>query len=120
MDLAGALVDRLTGLTPGWLYLAAGALLASEVGLLAGLAVVAAGLWLRRRILSRFAAIGYGASGPPTSASVPPSAPAPQRRPRRRSGSPLGQPRRPAGPRTRRPFPVGRGTPGRSVRDGED
>ncbi|MFC6022276.1 DedA family protein [Plantactinospora solaniradicis] len=99
--------------------------LAGSVGPAGALALVAAvvvgaGLWLRRRLLPRSGAIGYGASGPPTSVPVPPPAPAPRRRLRLRSGSPLGQPRRPAGPRTRRPFPVGRGTPGRSVPDGEE
>ncbi|MBE1484781.1 hypothetical protein [Plantactinospora soyae] len=112
MDPVVVLVDRLSGLLPGWLYLAAGALLAVEVGLLAG-------LWLGRRLRARSAVIGYDASGPPPSPSVPTPVPVPaplrRRRLRRRSGSPLGQPHRPAGPGTRRPFPVGRGTTGRSV-----
>ncbi|MBF9129826.1 hypothetical protein I0C86_12770 [Plantactinospora sp. S1510] len=121
MDLAGTLVDRLTGLPPGWWYLAAaGALVVAAVVP----AAVVAGLWLRRWLLSQSAAPGRGGSGPPASAPVPPSVPVPasvpQRRSRRRGGSPMGQPRRPAGPRARRPFPVGRGTSGRSVPGGED
>ncbi|AVT38840.1 DedA family protein [Plantactinospora sp. BB1] len=53
MDPAVGLVDRLTGLPPGWLYLAAGALLAAEVGVLAGILVPAAGTMLAIGLLAR-------------------------------------------------------------------
>ncbi|MEO3923709.1 DedA family protein [Micromonosporaceae bacterium B7E4] len=53
MDPSFGLVDRLTGLPPGWLYLAAGALLAAEVGVLAGILVPAASTMLAVGLLAR-------------------------------------------------------------------
>ncbi|GIG89349.1 DedA family protein [Plantactinospora endophytica] len=52
MDPTG-LVDRLSTLSPGWLYLVAGALLAAEVGVLAGILVPAASTMLAVGLLAR-------------------------------------------------------------------
>ncbi|GAA3748107.1 hypothetical protein GCM10022225_35100 [Plantactinospora mayteni] len=121
MDPSFGLVDRLTGLPPGWFYLAAGALLAAELGVLAG-------RWLHRRL--RSSPSGYAGSAPPTGPDrasrggpdLRRDAPEPRprvsalhRRLRSARFSPLRQPPRPAGPVGRRRAPAGRDAPGRSA-----